>query len=434
MVWIVASPLGRVGSGILRTVPGLIPVLAVLLALAPSDGHARYASLVMDARTGDVYRARHADDLRYPASLTKVMTLYMVFERLESGRWTLDTRLKVSKRAAGQPATRLGLKAGSRLSVRTAIRALAVRSANDVATVVAENHSGSESAFARAMTGRARELGMTRTTFRNASGLPNRQQKSTARDMALLAVLVQRHFPQYYHFFGLKKLKYKGRTYRNHNALLKKYSGTDGVKTGYIRASGFNLMSSVRRNGQHLVAVVFGGKTAGRRNRHMIKILNAGFDAASRSASRRVPPLPLARRGGAPVLVARASPAPVPRTMPARAAGIVLPQLRPGSDTRIAAVPAGPQGRWSIQVGAYSSAPSAHAVIGVARLVFGERAERHRFRVERVQGRSGPVFRARVLGFSEGEARTICGVLRTRGLPCATIAEGVVSVAAVPTD
>ena len=310
-----------------------LPALAACLLLVPSDSHARYASLVMDARTGEVYRARHADDLRYPASLTKVMTLYMVFEKLESGGWTLDTRLKVSKRAAGQPATRLGLKAGSYLPVRTAIRALVVRSANDVATLIAENHSGSESKFAAAMTMRAREIGMFRTTFRNASGLPNRHQKSTARDMALLAVLVQRHFPQYYHFFKTRTLKYKGRTFKNHNALLKKYSGTDGVKTGYIRASGFNLMSSVRRNGQHLVAVVFGGKTAGRRNRHMVKILDSGFKAASRASAQRVPPLPVTRMRVAP-------PPPVlGRTRPDRPGSAA--RVIPGGRDRAAAVTAG---------------------------------------------------------------------------------------------
>lgn len=432
-----APPARRNRFGILRTVLRPLPVLAAFLFLVPSDSHARYASLVMDARTGEVYRARHADDLRYPASLTKVMTLYMVFEKLESGGWTLDTRLKVSKRAAGQPATRLGLKAGSYLPVRTAIRALVVRSANDVATLIAENHSGSESKFARAMTMRAREIGMFRTTFRNASGLPNRHQKSTARDMALLAVLVQRHFPQYYHFFKTKTLKYKGRTFKNHNALLKKYSGTDGIKTGYIRASGFNLMSSVRRNGQHLVAVVFGGKTAGRRNRHMVKILDSGFKAASRASAQRVPPLPVTRMRVAPpppVLVARAQTAPVPRPAPSRADGIVLPQLRPGTGTLQTAAPAGLQGRWSVQIGAYSSAPAAHAVIGVARLVFGERADRHHFRVDRVQGTEGQVFRAQVIGFREGEARSICTILRNRGLPCAPVRAGVVSVAAIPTD
>ncbi len=419
----------------LRTMLLSLPVLAACLFLVPSDSHARYASLVMDARTGEVYRARHADNLRYPASLTKVMTLYMVFEKLERGGWTLDTRLKVSKRAAGQPATRLGLKAGSYLPVRTAIRALIVRSANDVATMIAENHSGSESKFATAMTRRARELGMSRTTFRNASGLPNRHQKSTARDMVLLAVLVQRHFPQYYDFFKTRTLKYKGRTFKNHNALLKKYSGTDGIKTGYIRASGFNLMASVRRNGQHLVAVVFGGKTAGRRNRHMVKILDSGFRSASLSSAQRIPPLPVQRvRGTPPVQAARALATPVPRPAPSRVDGIVLPQLRPGTDTRHADATAGLQGRWSVQVGAYSSAPAAHAVIGVARLVFGEMADQHYFRVDRAQGGNGPVFRARVLGFREGEARTICTVLRDRGLPCAPVPAGVVSVAAIPTD
>ena len=434
-----------------RFFAGLVALFGIgaVVALFPGASEARYASLVMDVRTGEVLRARHADVQRYPASLTKIMTLYMVFEALDTGRWSLKTRLKVSRTAAGRPQTRLGLKAGQTIAVKDAIRALVVRSANDVATVVAENHSGTESRFARRMTERARALGMSRTTFRNASGLPDRRQKSTARDMARLAIMIQRHYPQYYRYFRHKTFKYRGRTYKNHNRLLKSYSGTDGIKTGYIRASGFNLVTSVRRNGHHLVGVVFGGKTPQRRNSHMVKILNEGFHAAATVAARRGVPLPVVRptgpRPAEPLLVA-AAPAPgvpdvvLPVTRPrvasgaGFAAGVVLPVLRPAPPVVVADGPVFSGRRWAIQVGAYSSAVKAHAVVAMARLVLGEDARPSRFRVDKVVRDHGPIYRARIIGLRESEARGICALLKTRQLPCAALPGDGVTIAAAPAD
>ena len=260
--------------------PTLVRVFAVLFFIAlPSSAMARniYASIVVDAETGRVLHEAYADSKRYPASLTKMMTLYLLFEALEAGDVTPETLMKVSRRAAGQAPTRLGLKPGSTISVEDAINALATKSANDVATVVAEHISDKEYLFAVKMTKKARALGMSRTTFRNASGLPNSRQTSTARDMAILSARLFKDFPQYYEYFSRSKFSYKGKTYRSHNNLLSKYEGADGIKTGYTRASGFNLAASAERDGERLIGVVLGGRSVRTRDRHLTDLLDKGF-------------------------------------------------------------------------------------------------------------------------------------------------------------
>ncbi len=242
-----------------------------------TPAHAKYASFVMDADTGQVLHAINADTRNYPASLTKMMTLFMLFEAIEQKKISLNTKMRVSRRATGQPPSRLGLKAGSSIRVEDAIYALVTKSANDVATVVAEALGGSEWEFAKAMTQRAHQLGMSHTNFRNASGLPNRHQLSTARDMAKLGNELWKRFPGYYKYFKTPQWSYKGRTYKNHNKLMSKYEGMDGIKTGYIRASGFNLVSSVNRGDHRLIGVVFGGKTSSQRNQIMARILDKSF-------------------------------------------------------------------------------------------------------------------------------------------------------------
>nr|WP_052341740.1 serine hydrolase [Salinarimonas rosea] len=225
-----------------------------------------YAAFVMDVKTGEVLHAENADARRYPASLTKVMTLYMLFEQLESGRLQLDSPLRVSARAAAEPPSKIGVRAGSTIEVEDAILALVTKSANDVAAVVAENLGGSVENFARQMTERARQLGMSNTTFRNPHGLPNDGQVTTARDMATLAVAVQDRFPQYYGYFQRRSFGFAGKTYRNHNRLLGRVEGVDGIKTGFIRASGFNLMTNAKANGRHIVTVVMGGRSGAHRD------------------------------------------------------------------------------------------------------------------------------------------------------------------------
>jgi D-alanyl-D-alanine carboxypeptidase len=261
----------------------LVSVTIAILALVPArESVAGYASFIIDNETGVVLYQVNADTLNYPASLTKMMTLYLAFEALEAGTVTLDTVLTVSAFAAKRPPSKLGLKAGGTIKLGEAIRALAIKSANDVATVVAENLGGSEKSFAIMMTKRARELGMTRTTYRNASGLPDRKQRTTARDIATLARQLYARFPQYTHYFNTQTFKYRGRQYRNTNRLLGVYRGMDGIKTGYINASGFNLAASVRRKDHHIIAVVLGGKTAIRRDRHMRQLLDDSFRGVKR--------------------------------------------------------------------------------------------------------------------------------------------------------
>jgi D-alanyl-D-alanine carboxypeptidase len=231
---------------------------------APRDS--RYAAIVVDAGSNRVLHAESADEPRYPASLTKMMTLYILFEEIESGRLRLGSELAVSANAARQEPTKLGLPAGSTIAVQDAIPAVAVRSSNDIAVVVAENVSGSEAAFADRMTRTARSLGMRGTTFRNASGLPDPAQVTTARDMATLCRALQARFPDLYRVFSMQNFSYAGRPHKNTNALLGKVEGMDGIKTGYIRASGYNLATSVKRDGRRINVVVFGGQTGADRN------------------------------------------------------------------------------------------------------------------------------------------------------------------------
>lgn len=244
------------------------------LTVTPVHANSKYAALVMDAHTGKILHSRNADLQRYPASLTKIMTLYMLFDALEHRKVSLSTRMRTSRRATHQAPSRLGLKRGETIRVDEAIKALVTKSANDVATVVAEHLAGTESAFARKMTRRARELGMTRTRFMNASGLPNRRQLTTARDMSKLGLAIRADFPDLYHYFATKSFRWKGRKYKNHNNLLGKYDGTIGIKTGYTRASGFNLVAAIERNNRYVVAVVLGGKKAKSRDRQMVSLLD----------------------------------------------------------------------------------------------------------------------------------------------------------------
>lgn len=251
-----------------------------------SNTSLRYAAIVVDANSGDVLHDANADSLRHPASLTKVMTLYLLFERLEAGKLRPDSRLEVSENATEQAPSKLNIKAGQTISVDDAIKALVTKSANDVAVVIAEALAGSEEEFAKLMTRKARALGMSRTVYKNASGLPDDDQVTTARDQALLAMAVQDRFPKYYRYFSTSSFAWHGRSMRNHNRLLGRVEGVDGIKTGYTRASGFNLVTSVKRGKRHLVAAVFGGNSAGARDARMRDLIAAhiGEGALNRTA------------------------------------------------------------------------------------------------------------------------------------------------------
>ena len=283
----------------------------ILMAAAPhAPAHAsKYAGIVMDAKTGKVLYEYRANQRRFPASLTKMMTVYMMFEAMEAGQLSKDTRIRFSKHAASQVPSKLGVKAGRSISAEQAIMALVTKSANDVAAAVAEHLGGTESQFAALMTERARQLGMNATTFKNASGLPNSGQVTTARDMAMLGVALREHYPQYYHYFSKRSFTFNKRRMGNHNRLLGQVKGVDGIKTGYIRASGFNLVTSVERDGRSIVAVVLGGRTGKSRNAQMTKLIGRYLHKASKGPDRML----IARIGGAAIIPANA---PVPSFRP----------------------------------------------------------------------------------------------------------------------
>ena len=248
-----------------------------------------YSSIVVDANSGAVMQATNAEAPRHPASLTKIMTLYLLFERLEQGKIKLTTDLPVSAHAAVQAPSKLGLKPGDSIRVETAIRAIVTKSANDVAVIVAEAIGGDEPAFARMMTAKARALGMSQTTYRNASGLPDDQQITTARDQAILGRAIQDRFPNYYHYFATRTFEYRGHAIRNHNHLLGAVDGVDGIKTGYIHDSGFNIVTSVRRANHHLIAVVFGGRSAPARDARVRSLIDNNINIAA--VKRTAPPV-----------------------------------------------------------------------------------------------------------------------------------------------
>ncbi len=269
----------------------LMAALIVLTAgLAPAgSAHAqglyqqtRYAAIVVDANSGEVLYARRADALRYPASITKVMTLYLTFEALATGRMSANDMVVFSSHAAVQAPTKIGLRSGEAMTVDQAIKAVTTKSANDVAVALAEKIGGTEARFAALMTLRAQELGMTNTRFVNASGLPDNRQITTARDIAILSRAVMRDYPQYYFYFGVKSFEFRGQTIANHNSLLRKMPGVDGLKTGYTNASGYNLAASAVRDGRRLITVVLGGASTAARDENVAELLNAGFDVMTK--------------------------------------------------------------------------------------------------------------------------------------------------------
>ncbi len=392
----------------------------VLLAGFAAPAEARYAAIVVDADTGRVLYGRNVDQRLYPASLTKMMTLYLTFDALKRKKLSLRQRLRVSRRAAGQTPSRLGLKRGRTITVKQAILAVVTKSANDAATVLAEALAPTESHFAQSMTRKARQLGMTNTRFRNATGLPNRRQRSTARDMARLAMALINDHGDYYRYFSTKKFRYGKRTHQNHNGLLRSYSGTDGIKTGYIRASGFNIVASVKRGDDRLVGVIFGGRTAHSRDRHMIRLFERSFrDLASarRKSGHRLaksgkplltPPLPKTK----PWLVSRA-PVPVP-ARPRDAQTSSPHAVAPG-----AIKTAAPLG-WGVQVGAFrqlaTAESAARRAAAATALASGDNVA-----VARVSHGSGAVYRAWLSRLSERDAQQVCRDLSRKRMACALV-------------
>lgn len=328
---------GRSGVSLVRAVKCLLFAATFAIigsgtpALAAKAKNGKYAGMVVDARSGNVLYSENADTLRYPASLTKMMTLYLVFEALENGKIQLNTKIPVSRNASAEPPSKLGLRPGGSLTVEQGILGLVTRSANDAATALGEYLGGSEARFAQLMTAKARALGMTRTTYRNANGLPNTAQMTTARDQARLGIALRKHFPQYYHYFSTRSFQFGRQVIGNHNRLLGVVKGVDGIKTGYTQAAGFNLVTSAVVNGRSVVGVVLGAPSGGWRNAKMKQLVETYLPKASRGSGVTVA---AAAPDQAPAPVSavvddREDDAPV-----AAAEGVNLPQTGPIPDAR----------------------------------------------------------------------------------------------------
>jgi D-alanyl-D-alanine carboxypeptidase (penicillin-binding protein 5/6) len=387
-----------------------------------SISQTKYAAIVVDAKSGEVLYAKRADSPRYPASITKVMTLYLTFEALAAGKLQLDDRVMISPRAAAQSPTKLGVPAGGTISVSEAMQAMAIKSANDVAVAMSEKLGGTESRFAALMTLRARELGMDNTHFVNASGLPDSRQITSARDIAILSRAVMRDYPQYYRLFSQTSFTFRGQTMRNHNGLLHRMPGVDGLKTGFTNASGFNLAVSAVRDNRRLIAVVMGGPTTAARDQNAESLLLTGFDVMNRRA--RGERITVAQNFFEPELtgpvhgagveqgdqdgkIVLASAPPSPR---ASTIEIVEPKSRK-VETRKSAE------KWVVQVGAFKSKSDAKEQIALIEKRFGRQVDGAKSATEKASGK----YAARFAGLSEREAKDACRAIKAKRLACMVI-------------
>ncbi|MFC5556838.1 serine hydrolase [Methylobacterium iners] len=476
-----------------RALPVALVATAFAVALTePADarrrGHHRpaggynppYAAMVVDVKSGRTLHAVNEDALRHPASITKVMTLYMLFEQMERGRFALDSELTVSAYAAAQSPSKLGLRPGSTIEVEDAIKALVTKSANDVACAIGENIGGSESRFAEMMTRKARSLGMSRTNFANASGLPDADQVTTARDLTILARAIQDRFPRYYRYFQTRSFAFRGRTIGNHNRLLGAVQGVDGIKTGYTRDSGFNLMTAARLDDRQIVAIVLGGKSGASRDRIMADLVRSTLprayagnrqtpavvevaerarpavvaDAASRtrtqvasadadevettastaisepldimpsrtttpgSAGMRRPasPLPSSAQAYAPAAIQPSFPA--GGKSEARLASVDAPS-RVEAPVRSVATPRITPTAWVIQLGAMDDEDKAKSMLAEARARAGGMLGKAAPYTVKVEHGGATLYRARFSGFSEqDDAQDACKALKRSGFSC----------------
>jgi D-alanyl-D-alanine carboxypeptidase len=425
-----------------------LTALAVALCLGANVAEAApgRAELVMDARSGEILHEKNAQTRLHPASLTKMMTLYLVFEAVETGRLGLDQRVRVSREAARQPASKVGFKAGQRVRIRDLIRSAAVRSANDSAVVLAEAVSGSEAEFAKLMTRRARQLGMNDTTFKNASGLTSRGHLSTARDMALLGLRLFYDYPEYYNLFGRRSTPAFGRTFWNTNRLLGQYRGMDGIKTGYTRAAGFNLVSSAERDDVRLIAAVFGGSSSKARNAQMARLLDRGFRLAPAEPRGRVsggmllaalsappPSLRPDREAGGASLFARDAATAIGRALGPSAAHAATPTAPRGAfvqPTELAAL-SGPRptrrgglGDWSVSLGEFAGRDAAVANLAAAALGAMPALAAAGREVDAAPSARGSLFSARLTGLDRTVAAQACAQILRTGGDCAVVAPG----------
>lgn len=419
-----------------------IVMVCALIIATHTPAHAykeKYASIVMDADTGMILHQRHADEKLHPASLTKIMTLLLAFEAIQSGQMSLKDRIRISSHAANMVPSKLGLPAGASIKVQDAIYALVTKSANDVAVALAEHIGGSEQGFAQLMTRRARQIGMNNTNFTNASGLHDPRQISSARDMAKLARTIIINYPSYYRYFSTANFTYNGKTYRNHNKLLGNYPGMDGMKTGYINASGFNLVASAVRDNRRIIGVVFGGRTSQSRNDHMVSLLDQGFQKIGRVRVAHQIPVPNRKPGAnndgyvlASAMNAQTLDEPGfaehigqgdidPSATRRLQTGLlaVAAHKRQYQDTpnvmttsyAVAPAQASPIHSWSIQVGAYESRARSDQMVTMARQKLPQHLMHASPMIAPLKAGDNWIFRARLNGLSKDEAYEACQYL-----------------------
>jgi D-alanyl-D-alanine carboxypeptidase len=432
-----------------KTVPFLkiaAALMAVSIALTPvaATAAAKNAVVVVDANSGKTLYSEAADAQRFPASLTKMMTLYLVFERLNNGKLTKDTKISFSKRAANASPSKLGVKAGNSITVEQAILALVTKSANDVAIAVAEKIGGSESGFAEMMTRKARQLGMNRTTFRNASGLPNPSQTTTARDMARLGIALREHYPRYYAYFDTRSFTFAGRRMGNHNKLLGRVEGVDGIKTGYTSASGFNLVTSARDGNRSIVAVVMGGKSGGSRDARMRQLVatylkkGSKVDQGDLVAAVEVPKevvvnkdpiedVEVAILDVAPIKPQKAVKSPVvaayaeePVKRPSVGVGEIDKTVTASVEKKSKQAPTG---GWMVQIAAAESEAGANALLDKARSKGGKALATASNFIQQTEKNGQTLHRARFAGFgSQQAAINACNALKRQKVSCFAVA------------
>ncbi len=370
-------------------------VCALMLTLvATAKTYASTSSILIDAQSGNVLYADNADVRRYPASLTKLMTLYITFNALENGKLKLDDELKISYTAANRSPSRLGLTPGKTIDVKTAILATIIKSANDCATVLGESLAKDERSFAVLMTETARQLGMKNTTFKNASGLPNSQQKTTARDMAILAAAIYHHFPQYYSWFSIPEFTYQGKTYRTHNYLLKDFDGADGLKTGFTNAAGYNIITSAKRGNHRVIAVTMGHDTQDNRDKKVYTMMDKALTQMAQTDvidSHK--------------LAAAIDKTPAQKATKMASATSYLPKSSKG-------------GNWAIQIGSFSNYNKAkgHAQ-KIKNKLSGKFAVRNTD-IEKFTKNGQTLYRAKLVGLAQNDAKRACSLLKNNNQAC----------------
>ncbi len=361
------------------------------------------SSIVVNAKTGEVLSSQNADTPHHPASLTKLMTLYITFEALEKGIIKMDDLLPVSQNAANRSPSRLGVKPGDKLKVSTAIDALIIKSANDCATVLAEGLGYSEPKFAEKMTEVAKALGMKNTVFKNASGLPNRRQITTARDMATLAAAVYYHFPQYYDLFSRTQFSYDGKTYYTHNHLLKSFEGADGMKTGYIASAGYNIVTSAQRDGERVIAVTLGHNTLKERDRAAARLMEQAFGKLALNDADAVTPV-FAKLENNDFKLAE----------------LTKEETSAASENAVSARQAPADAIWAVQVGAFSNYAKARVYALKIRRQFPQFKDRS-IAVEPAQTASSIIYRSKLVGFDKKDAGEICKNLQKSNKSCIVV-------------